>query len=69
MCTTSCSMGGVSEAVKLNTKQCKYCYYWRNADGGACNLRFCNYLLWTGKRRQHEGLRCLSKKPMPKTEG
>ena len=50
----------------MNTKQCKGCRYWLNGNASirAGGLMFCHYLLYTKKRRKHDGDKCLSKKPI-----
>lgn len=50
----------------MNTKQCKGCIYWKNGNSSYVDsgFVFCHYLLHTGKRRKHDGDKCLSKKPI-----
>lgn len=50
----------------MNTKQCKGCRYWLNGNTSrlAGGFMFCHHLLYTGKRRKHDGDKCLSKKPI-----
>ena len=48
----------------MNTKQCKDCIFWGNADGSGQTIKFCHHLLLTGKRRKKDGDKCLSKKPI-----
>lgn len=44
-----------------DVKRCEKCRYWYGANGPTTNsIRFCNYLLVMGRRREQEGDKCLS---------
>ena len=49
----------------MDRKQCRGCGYFKAGGGGVTNhdtLRFCHYMLYTGKRREvGENGKCLSK--------
>lgn len=45
----------------MNTKQCKGCAYWNSGTGDKQCLKFCHYMLLTGKRRERDGDLCLSR--------
>lgn len=44
-----------------DTKQCRGCSYWRKITGTGDAACCCHYLQYTGKRRERDGDRCLSR--------
>lgn len=46
----------------MDTKQCSGCWYWRGANGDKSQcFKFCHYMVLTGKRRERDGDKCLSR--------
>lgn len=44
-----------------NTKQCRGCSYWGKIVGAGDVTHCCHYLQYTGKQRERDGDRCLSR--------
>ena len=44
-----------------NTKQCRGCTYWGRITGAGDVTHCCHYLQYTGKQRERDGDRCLSR--------